>query len=190
MRSWLHALESPLGPLLVAANHEGALVYLGFAEHEPRQALLLSLEATQETLTWDSSALDLLRNQLDGYFRGSRQRFSVPLDLRGTAFRRRVWEELQRIPFGATLSYGELAKRLGDPKLSRAVGAANGANPVSILVPCHRVIGGNGRLTGYAGGLGNKEALLGLELALAQGKDHVRNLRFLPDSSENAANAK
>ncbi len=167
MKPWLHSLGSPLGTLLAAANHEGALVYLGFAEHEPRQALILGLEATQETLTRDPSALGLLRDQLDAYFRGSRQRFEVPLELRGTAFRRRVWEELQRIPFGVTLSYGELAKRLGDSKLSRAVGAANGANPVSILVPCHRVIGADGRLTGYAGGLGNKEALLSLELAFS-----------------------
>jgi len=167
MRSWLHPLKSPLGTLLAAANHTGAVAYLGFAEHEPRQTLLLSLEATQETLTRDSTALDLLRDQLDAYFRGSRQRFDVPLELRGTPFRRRVWEELLRIPFGATLSYGELAKRLGDSKLSRAVGAANGANPVSIIVPCHRVIGANGRLTGYAGGLDNKEALLSLELAFS-----------------------
>ena len=180
MKPWLHPLESPLGTLLAAANHEGALVYLGFADHEPRQALLRSLEATQETLTRDPTALDLLRDQLDAYFRGSRQRFDVPLELRGTPFRRRVWEELQRIPFGAALSYGELAKRLGDSKLSRAVGAANGANPVSILVPCHRVIGANGRLTGYAGGLGNKEALLSLELAFSPRKDSIRAPAPLP----------
>lgn len=169
MRPWLHALESPLGTLLVAANHVGALVYLGFAEHEPRQRLLLGLEAVQETLTRDPSSLDLLRDQLEAYFRGSLRRFSVPLDLRGTPFRRRVWDELQRIPFGATLSYGELATRLGDSRLSRAVGAANGANPVSILVPCHRVIGANGSLTGYAGGLGNKAALLRMEQAFSPG---------------------
>lgn len=180
MRSWLHALESPLGTLLAAANHGGALVYLGFAEHEPRQALLLSLEATHESLTRAPSALDLLRDQLGEYFRGSRQQFTVPLDLRGTAFRRRVWEELQRIPFGVTLSYGELATRLGDPRLSRAVGAANGANPVSILVPCHRVIGADGRLTGYAGGLGNKEALLSLELAFSPRKGSIRAPALLP----------
>lgn len=167
-KPWLHTLDSPLGSLRASANLSGALVYLGFAEHEPRHTLLLSLEATQATLTRDSSALDSLRDQLEGYFRGSRQRFSVPLDLRGTAFRRRVWEELQRIPFGVTLSYGELAARLGNPRLRRAVGAANGANPVSILVPCHRVIGADGRLTGYAGGLGNKEALLSLEYAFSR----------------------
>lgn len=181
MKPWLHALESPLGTLLAAANRDGALVYLGFAGHEPRQALLLSLEATQATMTLEPSTLDLLRDQLDGYFRGSRERFSVPLDLRGTPFRRRVWEELQRIPFGATLSYGELAKRLGDPKLSRAVGAANGANPVSILVPCHRVIGADGSLTGYAGGIGTKEALLKREFRFRQGKDSIPTPGPLPD---------
>ena len=179
-KPWLQALESPLGTLLAAANHTGAVVYLGFAEHEPRSALLASLESSQESLTRNSAALDQLRNQLDGYFQGVRQRFTVPLELRGTAFLRRVWEELQRIPFGATLSYGELAKRLGDPKLSRAVGAANGANPVSILVPCHRVIGADGRLTGYAGGLGNKEALLSLELAFSPQKGSIRAPAPLP----------
>jgi len=163
MKPWLHRIESPLGPILAAVNGLGALVYLGFAEHEPREALLRSLEAISQELTRDPALLASLRDQLGEYFRGERRTFDLALDLRGTPFRRRVWEELGRIPFGATISYGELARRLGDPNLSRAVGAANGANPVSIVVPCHRVIGADGSLTGYAGGLHLKKALLAVE---------------------------
>lgn len=163
MRSWLHRFETPLGPIQVAARHDGALVYLGFADHEPREALLRSLEAAQGEFTREAGIFDSLRAQLEAYFRGQRRDLEVPLDLRGTPFRRRVWAELRRIPFGTTVSYGELARRLGDVNLGRAVGAANGANPVSILVPCHRVIGADGRLTGYAGGLSIKQALLSLE---------------------------
>jgi O-6-methylguanine DNA methyltransferase len=92
--------------------------------------------------------------------------FQIPFRLHGSSFEQRVWTALQRIPFGETRSYGQLASELGDPNLSRAVGRANGANPVSILVPCHRVIGANGALTGYAGGLARKERLLRLEGAI------------------------
>jgi O-6-methylguanine DNA methyltransferase len=107
-----------------------------------------------------------LQTQLDAYAMGSRTAFDLPVRLHGTPFEQRVWAGLQRIPFGETRSYGQLAAELGDPNLSRAVGRANGANPISILVPCHRVIGANGTLTGYAGGLPMKERLLRLEGAL------------------------
>lgn len=103
--------------------------------------------------------------QLREYFDGTRTRFQVKLDLQGTPFQRQVWQALQCIPYGRTMSYGEIAKQVGRPKASRAVGAANGHNPVSIIVPCHRVIGANGELVGYGGGLPIKTALLELEQA-------------------------
>jgi methylated-DNA-[protein]-cysteine S-methyltransferase len=101
--------------------------------------------------------------QLDQYFAEKRKTFSIPLDMRGTRFQKNVWETLLAIPFGETRSYGQLAKQLGNPRATRAVGAANGRNPVSIIVPCHRVIGSSGKLTGFAGGLDAKAYLLSLE---------------------------
>jgi methylated-DNA-[protein]-cysteine S-methyltransferase len=104
-----------------------------------------------------------VREQLAEYFSGARQQFDVPLKLTGTHFQLRVWQELVRIPFGTTISYAQLAQRLGQPTATRAVGNANGRNPVSIIVPCHRVIGANGKLTGYGGGMEKKEWLLAWE---------------------------
>lgn len=160
MRPWLHRIDSPVGPIQAALDLQGRVAYLGFAAHEPRERLMAWLEARASGYTRDAGAVAPLQAQLDDYFAGRRRSFDLPLALEGTAFRKRVWAELLRIPFGETRAYGELAARLGDPGLSRAVGTANGANPVSILVPCHRVIGAGGSLTGYAGGLGLKEALL------------------------------
>ena len=108
----------------------------------------------------------VLRNaveQLKAYFAGKLRDFDLPLGPRGTAFQLGVWRALQEIPYGETISYGELARRIGNPKGSRAVGLANGSNPIAIVVPCHRVIGSNGKLTGYGGGLHNKEILLSIE---------------------------
>jgi len=101
--------------------------------------------------------------ELDAYFAGSLKKFSVPLDLRGTEFQRRVWELLLHIPYGETRSYGQIARAIGRPEASRAVGQAVGTNPVAIIVPCHRVIGASGGLVGYGGGLHRKQALLELE---------------------------
>jgi methylated-DNA-[protein]-cysteine S-methyltransferase len=101
--------------------------------------------------------------QLRAYFAGELRRFEIPLSMVGTDFQRSAWDELTRIPFGATISYAEQAVRMGRPGAARAVGAANGRNPIAIIVPCHRVIGANGTLTGYGGGLDRKEWLLGLE---------------------------
>lgn len=106
--------------------------------------------------------IDVIR-QLRSYFAGELKEFEIPLLLEGTEFQKRVWKSLQTIPYGETISYGELAKRIGDPKAVRAVGAANGQNPIPIIVPCHRVIGSNGSLTGFGGGLENKKKLLELE---------------------------
>ncbi len=109
----------------------------------------------------------LVRQQLAAYFAGEAIAFHVPLRLQGTAFQQRVWEALQAIPYGTTISYGELARRIGQPTAARAVGLANRGNPVAIIVPCHRVIGANGELTGYAGGLDRKRWLLSHERAIA-----------------------
>lgn len=109
------------------------------------------------------AALRAAKSQLSEYFNGTRRDFELPLAPDGTVFQRHVWDELRRIPFAETISYGELARRIGKPTASRAVGAANGRNPLAIVVPCHRVIGADGTLTGYGGGLPVKEKLLALE---------------------------
>jgi methylated-DNA-[protein]-cysteine S-methyltransferase len=108
----------------------------------------------------DDDGLAAVVDQLEAYFAGSRETFDVPLDLQGTDFQRRVWAGLLEIPYGETMSYGELARRVARPGASRAVGLANGRNPVAIIVPCHRVIGADGTLTGYGGGLDRKVWLL------------------------------
>ena len=159
----MHQIHTALGLVQAAFDAEAAVIYLGFADHEFRAPLLAKLARLDPALRPDALAVARLREQLDAYARGRLQAFDIPFRLHGSPFEQRVWVALQRIPFGETRSYGQLAKALGDLNLSRAVGRANGANPVSILVPCHRVIGANGTLTGYAGGLAMKERLLRLE---------------------------
>jgi methylated-DNA-[protein]-cysteine S-methyltransferase len=110
---------------------------------------------------------DKAARELDAYFAGKLNRFTVPLDLRGTDFQLSAWEQLRTIPYGETRSYGQIAGAMGRPSASRAVGRANNTNPVAIIVPCHRVIGADGKLVGYAGGLGKKRALLDLEAGVA-----------------------
>lgn len=111
----------------------------------------------------DRQAFSETCRQLEAYFAGDLDNFRLPLAPQGTPFQQRVWKELIKIPYGQTISYGELARRIGNPKASRAVGLANGSNPIPIIIPCHRVIGADGRLTGYGGGLEIKEKLLALE---------------------------
>lgn len=150
--------SSPIGRLLLAGEAEGLqLLHMDDAEPFARP------EAWQPA----TSQLDPVCRQLDEYFAGRRQRFALALAPRGTAFQQQVWQALQAIPYGTTCSYAELARRIGRPTSVRAVGTANGANPIAIIVPCHRVIGSNGSLTGFAGGLPRKAALLRLEGALA-----------------------
>jgi len=115
----------------------------------------------------DVPVLKLAAEQLKSYFAGLLDHFDLPLAFRGTEFQNKVWSELTKIPHGQTISYGELARRVGSPKASRAVGLANGKNPIAIIVPCHRVIGANGTLTGYGGGLPRKKKLLELEQGLS-----------------------
>lgn len=126
------------------------------------------LETPNETENFDrkeeeSPLLVQVRSQLTEYFRGERQRFDVPLAPHGTLFQREVWAALEKIPYGQTRSYGEVASMVGRPKASRAIGGANHVNPIAIIIPCHRVIGANGSLTGYGGGLAIKAWLLALE---------------------------
>ncbi len=145
-------LDSPIGQLRLFAR-AGAITGI----HMPSQAHMPVLVADEHP---DDPTLRLAVTQLTEYFAGTRQRFELPLAAEGTAFQRLVWDQLVLIPHAMTISYGELARRLGRPHASRAVGTANGRNPVSIVVPCHRVIGGDGTLTGYGGGLPAKKWLL------------------------------
>lgn len=163
--SGIHTFDTSLGPIRAAFDAEGAVIYLGFADHEFRETLMAKVARLGPVARPEEQAR--LKEQLEAYAAGQRRTFEAPFRLHGSVFEQRVWAALQRIPFGETRSYGQLAIELGDRNLSRAVGRANGANPVSILVPCHRVIGANGTLTGYAGGLDRKERLLRLEGTLA-----------------------
>ena len=145
-------LDSPIGRLLLVADEHG-LRHIDF----PRADQGRRIESAWRR---DRRYLGATIEQLDAYFDGQLHAFDLALAARGTVFRQTVWDELVRIPYGETISYGELARRIGDAGASRAVGAANGANPLPIIVPCHRVIGANGKLTGFGGGLPIKQWLL------------------------------
>ena len=151
-------MDSPVGPLSIAGDDAG-LCFILFG---------LGKRAAGPRSEWQKSDRGVVREtvrQLREYFAGKLTRFDLPLTPAGTPFQLDVWHALQHIPYGTVISYGELASRIGKPHASRAVGAANGANPIPIVVPCHRVIGSNGKLTGYGGGIAIKEALLELERA-------------------------
>jgi methylated-DNA-[protein]-cysteine S-methyltransferase len=150
-------MDSPVGKLKLVASDKGLAAIL-WENDNPRRVRLGEL--VEDGL---HPVLRETERQLKEYFEGKRRSFSLALDMRGTRFQNDVWEALLAIPFGETRSYGQLAKQLGNPKATRAVGAANGRNPISIIVPCHRVIGSSGRLTGFAGGLNTKAHLLELE---------------------------
>ncbi|HTH52465.1 MAG TPA: methylated-DNA--[protein]-cysteine S-methyltransferase [Edaphobacter sp.] len=150
-------MDSPVGKLKLVASEKG-LVAILWENEKPNRVPLSELGEDDE-----QKVLVEAERQLLEYFAGKRRNFELPLDMRGTSFQKNVWEALLGIPFGETRSYGELAEQLGNPSASRAVGAANGRNPISIVVPCHRVIGASGKLTGFAGGLETKARLLSLE---------------------------
>jgi methylated-DNA-[protein]-cysteine S-methyltransferase len=150
-------IDSPVGRLKLVASDKGLVAVL-WENDKPNRVPLDAMTADQR-----HPILLHTERQLDEYFAGKRKTFSVALDIRGTSFQKNVWEALLAIPFGETRSYGQLAKQLGNSKAMRAVGAANGRNPISIIVPCHRVIGSSGKLTGFAGGLETKARLLSLE---------------------------
>ena len=150
-------VESPIGNLKLVASEQG-LVAILWEQENPRRVRLDDLvENAQQPILKQTEA------ELKEYFAGKRTEFTVPLDMRGTRFQKQVWEALLGIPYGETRTYGQLANQLGNPRATRAVGAANGRNPVAIIAPCHRVIGFSGKLTGFAGGLEAKAHLLNLE---------------------------
>ncbi|UCG89646.1 MAG: methylated-DNA--[protein]-cysteine S-methyltransferase [Candidatus Heimdallarchaeota archaeon] len=158
-------IDSPLGSLIIGTTSKGCCLL----EFDDRYSLTDINSRYNKWYKVDCiegihSTLDTLENELKDYFNGKLRDFSIPLDLRGTPFETTVWNELQKIPYGETRSYNDIAKAIGNPSASRAVGRANGNNPVAIVVPCHRVIASNGKLHGYGGGLWRKEKLLALEL--------------------------
>jgi len=156
-------VNSPVGPLTLVAAH-GALagLYMDEQRHRPAPGTFGEPDTGQDDKLFAEAS-----SQLEQYFDGERTEFDLRLTLDGTAFQRRVWTALQDIPYGQTISYGQLADRIGQPSASRAVGLANGKNPIGIIVPCHRVVGADGGLTGYAGGLRRKRSLLDLEQDVA-----------------------
>ncbi len=153
----LKSIDSPVGRLKLVASDKGLVAVLWQNDRPSRVRL--------DELAEDDRHPVLLKaeRQLGEYFAGKRKEFSIALDMRGTPFQKNVWEALLAIPFGETRSYGQLAKQLGNPNATRAVGAANGRNPLSIIVPCHRVIGSTGKLTGFGGGIDTKAHLLSFE---------------------------
>ncbi len=157
-------IDSPIGTLTLA-GHGNVLTHLRMVDqtYEPNRA------------DWspDPGAFDDVVDQLAAYFAGELTDFDIAFDLRGTDFQRRVWEALLTIPYGETRSYGQIALQIGAPGSARAVGLANGHNPIAIVVPCHRVIGAGGSLTGYGGGLDRKRTLLDLERARARSNSHL-----------------
>ncbi|HEY8459085.1 MAG TPA: methylated-DNA--[protein]-cysteine S-methyltransferase [Blastocatellia bacterium] len=154
-RTFFTSLDSPVGALLLTSNGE-AITGLFMEKHKG---------GPKPIGDWirDDAPFREAADQLKAYFAGELTEFNLPIATGGAPFQRRVWTELRNIPYGSTISYGELARRIGNPKASRAVGAANGDNPISIIIPCHRVIGSNGDLTGYGGGIERKKFLLEFE---------------------------
>lgn len=161
--TYTSTLDTPFGPIFLCGD--GAfLTGLHFPGHRHWPGLDPAWQRDDESFA-------VARQQLTEYFAGERREFDIPVRLHGTPFQQRVWQELTRIPHGVTITYAELARRIGRPTATRAVGAANGRNPVSIIVPCHRVISASGELTGYGGGLDNKRRLLELEGATGEQRD-------------------
>lgn len=150
-------MESPVGRLKLVGTDDGLAAILW--EKDKPNRVRLNIVGENKT----HPVLVETKRQLNEYFSGKRKTFSLRLDFSGTEFQNRVWQELLKIPFGQTRTYGQIAKQLGIPNAARAVGAANGKNPISIIAPCHRVLGATGKLTGFAGGLDAKAHLLALE---------------------------
>ena len=150
-------MASPVGALKLVANDTALVAVLWENENPKRVRLAELIEQTHHPILLET------QKQLSEYFAGKRQQFDLPLDFEGTEFQQKVWQALLTIPFGETRSYRDIAAQVGNVKAVRAVGAANGKNPISIIVPCHRVVGANGKLVGFAGGLENKDILLKIE---------------------------
>ena len=164
MHTFLGSRESPVGPLIAAASDE-ALCLLEFSDAASVAQRIdeLRRHAAGSVAEGSNAILDELWRQLEQYFRGERHEFTLPLAYPGSEFQQQVWSALREIRYGETWSYLDLARRIGDTGATRAVGAANGANPIAIVIPCHRVVNANGDLGGYGGGLWRKRILLDLE---------------------------
>lgn len=169
MRIAYHVMSSPVGLLFLAHTGKG-LRFVEFMDKKSLKRMIAGHAAEYPDATWEPSLLDLrpVVDQLDEYFTGMRYAFDLKLDLVGSEFQLQVWDELMKIPFGETRTYGQIAKAVGQPKAARAVGLANNQNPIPIIVPCHRIIGANGKLTGYGGGLPKKKWLLQNEARFAE----------------------
>lgn len=154
-------MDSPVGALKLVAHDHALVAVMWDNEDHKRVRLAELIEDHQHPM------LLRVKKQLEQYFAGQRQQFDLPLDFKGTDFQQQVWQTLLTIPYGETRSYKEIAVQIGNEKAVRAVGAANGKNPISIIVPCHRVIGSSGALVGFAGGLDKKQILLSLEQSKA-----------------------
>ncbi len=167
MRLYVHELHTPLGWLVFAVDGEGTLRCVDFMPANLRLEDYRVPGAEEQIV--DPNRCSKVARQLAEYFKGRRRDFELPLDPGGTPFQQQVWSELRRIPYGATRSYGELARRIGAPRATRAVGRAGGANPIAIVIPCHRLIGADGSMVGYRPGIEQKRSLLVHEGAIAPG---------------------
>lgn len=164
----LRSLITPLGPMQLATDSEGRVIALDFGGRAPAAARLRGRDY-RVSFSDTAPGADPAAAQLAEYFAGERRDFVLPLAPAGTLFQQRVWRQLQRVPYGETVSYGEIAARLGQPGAAQAVGGANGKNPIAIIIPCHRVVAADGGIGGYSSGLHRKRALLRLEEAAGGG---------------------
>ena len=160
MNAYIETIESPTGPFAFATDKRGALIWLQFVDGEYELTVEQELEREGFSVEQDGDITAGARAQLQEYYAGTRQKFDVPFVLTGSEWQKAVWQALTRIPFGETRSYAEVAAMVGRPKAARAVGRANATNRLPVVVPCHRVIGANGSLTGFAGGTHLKTRLL------------------------------
>ena len=180
-------LASRIGEIVAVVDGDGALIYLDFDEKSGPTPAPGPADWRGHPVVWVESgadpALRTVAAQVAEYFAGTRTDFDLPLAPIGNDFHRSVWQQLRRIPYGHTISYGELAKRLDITNGARAVGRANGHNPIAIIIPCHRVIGADGKLTGYSGGIERKAALLALETASPPAGQHTLPLDIAPGAT-------
>jgi methylated-DNA-[protein]-cysteine S-methyltransferase len=186
MRFRLDRCPSPIGSILMISDDDGNVRALDFEDYEPRMHQLLRLQCGDHTVS-KGPAPATAKQAIEAYFDGELDRLAtVPIRMGGTAFQRDVWDALRAIPAGTTMSYGRLAANLGRPKASRAVGMANGSNPIAIVVPCHRVIGSDGSLTGYGGGLPRKHWLIRHEHEWSDGAEAGLVTRAMPEAGPGA----